>query len=1257
MFAGLHRERREGGVVEPVVDLEAVLHHQRVGTEGRVVDGVELGLHPAAGAHQRGEAVFVDDAREGIVGVVGAGDVAEGEVLAGVNGRHDDERTALDETGAAHLGAADPGRAAIVRRAEVAPRAQDRCRPDLVGISAGRAAAEEFHTPKVVVDGLGTNKVGAKVSVGGALDIAPRERPDASRGGRRTAARRQSHLEPAGDCQLAVEVERRRVRDHEPAAAESAAVKADDATLADVGGSVGHHRDRLGRIAGIRIAEVAVAGGVGRRLDALVGEVPDADIVGPHLLGAVAGRVSALAESPVHADGGAVGENADTHPDERLAGDVPGIDFVGELGVGGRIHEHHVLAGASGAAVVEAAQAAFADAHEEREVGERLGTAVALDAQVDVVAEDAVGVAPDGELGGELGCGPVGGLGDGGADEVDTDVGGLVLGPRAGLGGRVVDLRLAVALPVGVDGDAVLDRHLLGLPARQLEDGDRVRRLGDGPVESQGVGIAGGPAVVGRVIEDEGGLIRLGVPAAALSAALVIEALVGGMHDTVLHAAVVDEVGDDGWRGDGRLADAPLEHARRNRWGCGIPDVVVAVERKPDRVDADVDRVGDTAVDTAVAGPAGGGDDDEVAVGVVDKVGGGAEGDGLDRQTGDRPLNLDLGLSDLTAFPQVVRGVLERGHGDVAAGIGGVGNAAESVQVFAAVGFDADKVAAIVDEAGLRGRPGDGLAADAPGNFDGVAGCRRVTGRPFAVAVVGGADGGGGGVGAGVSGGIAVKVIKSGIGRILNAVLGVAGVVKAGNRSRANEDTLGDGEVELYGIGGAIRPSAVGGAGGIVERRGNGVSSNGGLLLVAQGVVARVRGHGADLDFAVVDVVGGKRHFGIGNYRWNNFPTKVALVLRSIVLPPETGFGTNRKIVHIRIDRAVLAARHNPVAAGVVRVNGGKLIAGIRLFRDDLRRDRRHQEPDDDNATAAGRAGRIATTAAAAAASRGLAWRCGGSIVRPNPAVATTTLATGMRRSALRPTATAAAGVVFKFASDVALQTVATTAAGCIAANRTGTAATRSLSNIVAAAAIIALPRCARATRMRGDVSLRRAATTRTAAPAIALSATAAAAERAGDFRGSCGVGDRRAAAIAARLGDSLVSSGCAAGTDVDRICLRRQGGVSGNKAAGAAATTLAFIRVSDFYGSAGAAAADNKVAGGPGLGQGQGADGGGVGVGEDEVGAGGIGTGIGNGCARVGDGYARPLDSVAARGGGEAGEECDEAKRGEGWQPPRKGI
>ena len=339
------------------------------------------------------------------------------------------------------------------------------------------------------------------------------------------------------------------------------------------------------------------------------------------------------------------------------------------------------------------------------------------------------------------------------------------------------------------------------------------------------------------------------------------------MHDAVLHTAVVDAV-NDGRRGDGSLADAPLDHARRNRGGCGIPDVVVAVERKPDRVDADVDCVGDTAVDTAVAGPAGGGDDHEVAVGIVDKVGGGAEGDGLDRQPGDRPLHLDLGLSDLPAFPQVIHGVLERGHGDVAAGIGGVGDATESVQVFAAVGFDADKVAAIVDEAGLRGRPGDGLAADAPGNFDGVAGRRRVASRPFAVAVVGGADGGGGGVGAGGGGGgIAAEVIKSGIGRILNAVLGTTGVVKAGNRSRANEDTLGDGEVELSGIGGAIWPSAVGGAGGILERRGNGVCSNGGLLLVAQGVVARVRGHGTNLDFAVVDEVGGKRHFGIRNYR------------------------------------------------------------------------------------------------------------------------------------------------------------------------------------------------------------------------------------------------------------------------------------------------------------------------------------------------------------------------------------------------------
>ena len=43
-----------------------------------------------------------------VVGVVGAGDVAEGEVLAGVGDRGDVDR-ALDEGDVAHLGAADLG--------------------------------------------------------------------------------------------------------------------------------------------------------------------------------------------------------------------------------------------------------------------------------------------------------------------------------------------------------------------------------------------------------------------------------------------------------------------------------------------------------------------------------------------------------------------------------------------------------------------------------------------------------------------------------------------------------------------------------------------------------------------------------------------------------------------------------------------------------------------------------------------------------------------------------------------------------------------------------------------------------------------------------------------------------------------------------------------------------------------------------------------------------------------------------------------
>ena len=129
------------------------------------------------------------------------------------------------------------------------------------------------------------------------------------------------------------------------------------------------------------------------------------------------------------------------------------------------------------------------------------------------------------------------------------------------------------------------------------------------------------------------------------------------------------------------------------------------------------------------------------------------------------------------------------------------------------MGDDADLVGEVIDEVGFRGGTGDGLAADAPRYLDGIACCRRVAVRPLAVALMGGANGGGGDIVASQgSVGDAAKDVETGIRRNFNAVLGTAGVDKVGNRGRTHQDALGNGEVELPGIGGAVGPFAVGGA-------------------------------------------------------------------------------------------------------------------------------------------------------------------------------------------------------------------------------------------------------------------------------------------------------------------------------------------------------------------------------------------------------------------------------------------------------------
>ena len=592
MFAGLHRERRESGVVGPVVDLEAVLHHQRVGAVGSVVDGIELGLHPGFGAHLPGQAVFVKRADERKVGVVVAGNVAEGEILAGVlKPRNIGNWRAGGKDGIAPLGTAGQGRTmiAVIRRAEIGPDIYRLRRPD----SARRAGgiAVKLQAPQVGCI-RASKDIGAKIVLGGIFAVATGKRPDTT--GSCGDCGGFGQPKPTGNRRVAVERESGGVGNDKTASilqfnlADHAGPA--DATVADAGHGIGAG----GRIGGIGPGMVFVASRVDRRPGVGFVEVPDADIVRPHVLRGVARRQLAFAQRPVHADRRIVGEDVEPHPDERFAVHVPGVDLVGQRSLGDAVNEHHVLAGTAGAAVVEAAQAALADADEKREVGERLGAAVALDAQVDVVAEDAVGVAPDGELDHALGGGPIDGLGDGGADVVDADVGRLVFHPRAGFGRGVVDTRLTIPLPVRFDGDRVLHRHFLHLPARKPEGGDGIGRLGDGPVKRQRVRSAGRPAVVGRVIEDEGGLVILNVHAANRAAVQVIARLVVGVPDAVLNGAIVDE-GDGGRNDDRRLVDAPFNDKRIGSAGGCVPDVIIAVERESCRVTAGISRVGDAA--------------------------------------------------------------------------------------------------------------------------------------------------------------------------------------------------------------------------------------------------------------------------------------------------------------------------------------------------------------------------------------------------------------------------------------------------------------------------------------------------------------------------------------------------------------------------------------------------------------------------------------------------------------------------------------
>ena len=426
----------------------------------------------------------------------------------------------------------------------------------------------------------------------------------------------------------------------------------------------------------------------------------------------------------------------------------------------------------------------------------------------------------------------------------------------------------------------------------------------------------------------------------------MIASLAVGIYDAMLQEAIVDAVDGRGWI-DWRLVNAPFNNERSGGARIGVPNIVGAIEHEGGLVAAGVGFVGYAAAfEVAVFGPVGGRDDDEVIVGVVDKVGDAAEVGGLDRQLGDGPRNLDLIYPIRHVFPLVVRGVDEGGDGGVAAGIGGVG-VDEGVLILAAVGDDADLVGEVVDESVIRGGLGDWLAADAPGDVDGIARCRRVAVCPFAVAMMDGADGGGGGVVAGDGGvGGAAEDIEIDVGRIIDAVLRIAGIGETRLGGRAHQDALGDGEGKLLGIGRAVGPSAVDDARRIVERRSNGVGSDGRLLFVAQGVVGRGCWHRANLLLAVVDEVGSNGHLRLGNGGGRDFPGEFAYIITAIA-PLQPIIGTHFKYIVRDINTFSIALDKTPIATRVVKA--GQNLAGIRLLCDYSGGNRRHEEAHDDN--------------------------------------------------------------------------------------------------------------------------------------------------------------------------------------------------------------------------------------------------------------------------------------------------------------------
>ena len=354
--------------------------------ERGVVHRVVVGLHPVVAHAAAAEADFVQLAVHGAV--ARARGAAEGKVRRTV------ERL---------LAVAGVQRASPFLRAAVVVDRVGRLRPDDVdlapdaarggvhvdrrrlavqrtgGIDAHRleravivrAAGVELRTPRgVLVIRLAADQVAV-------VGAAARTDPERSREGLVRPGRREGI-----DCRALV-----RVREaHEDAAVgvRGAALGRDPARAADAA-------RRLGARVGVRHARQGVRRRVGHGLDAVtaLAEVPDARVVGPGA-GTAVDCGTALGRAVPHRELGAVHHARESDPDERLAGSVPGVDFVRD-GVAGRVEEAEVrarhVAGVVEVGVGEAGRRVVGEADEDREVRELLRARVARHSKLHATRE------------------------------------------------------------------------------------------------------------------------------------------------------------------------------------------------------------------------------------------------------------------------------------------------------------------------------------------------------------------------------------------------------------------------------------------------------------------------------------------------------------------------------------------------------------------------------------------------------------------------------------------------------------------------------------------------------------------------------------------------------------------------------------------------------------------------------------------------------------------------------------------------------